>query len=53
MESEDDDPTPMVAVGSEKYPLTDITPDIIAKMSASEKETYIQQYQEYYSHLYD
>jgi len=53
MESDEDDQMPVVSVGSEKIPLTDINEEIITRMSATEKEAYIQQYQEFYSHLYD
>jgi transcription initiation factor TFIIE subunit alpha len=53
MESDEDESVPMVAVGNDKIPLTDINEDVIARMSASEKETYIQQYQEFYAHIYD
>ncbi|CAK1604124.1 unnamed protein product [Parnassius mnemosyne] len=56
MESEDsesDDNAPTVMVNGKPVPLTSVDDDVIAKMSPSEKETYIQIYQEYYSHMYD
>ncbi|CAH2075240.1 unnamed protein product, partial [Iphiclides podalirius] len=56
MESEDsdsDDNAPTVMVNGKAVPLTSVDDDVIAKMSPSEKETYIQIYQEYYSHMYD
>ncbi|CAG4937651.1 general transcription factor IIE subunit 1 isoform X2 [Colias croceus] len=56
MESEDsesDDNVPTVLVNGKPVALTSIDDDVIATMSPSEKETYIQVYQEYYSHMYD
>ncbi|XP_072940471.1 general transcription factor IIE subunit 1 [Epargyreus clarus] len=56
MESEDsesDDNAPTVLVNGKPVPLTSIDDDVIAQMTPSEKETYIQVYQEYYSHMYD
>lgn len=56
MESEDsdsDDNAPSVMVNGKPVPITSIDDDIIAQMTPSEKETYIQIYQEYYSHMYD
>ncbi|XP_068630351.1 general transcription factor IIE subunit 1 [Battus philenor] len=56
MESEDsdsDDNAPTVLVNGKAVPLTSVDDDVIAKMSPTEKETYIQIYQEYYSHMYD
>ncbi|XP_026328808.1 general transcription factor IIE subunit 1 [Hyposmocoma kahamanoa] len=56
MESEDsesDDNVPVVLVNGKTVPLTNVNDDVIAQMTPSEKETYIQVYQEYYSHMYD
>ncbi|XP_049865936.1 general transcription factor IIE subunit 1 [Pectinophora gossypiella] len=56
MESEDsdsDDNAPTVMVNGKAVPLTSIDDDVIAQMTPAEKETYIQVYQEYYSHMYD
>ncbi|XP_013177940.1 PREDICTED: general transcription factor IIE subunit 1 [Papilio xuthus] len=56
MESEDsesEDNAPTVIVNGKAVPLTSVDDDVIAKMSPAEKETYIQIYQEYYSHIYD
>ncbi|XP_048484826.1 general transcription factor IIE subunit 1 isoform X2 [Plutella xylostella] len=56
MESEDSDSdtnVPNVMVNGKPLPLTDVDDDVIAKMTPTEKETYIQVYQEYYSHMYD
>lgn len=56
MESEDsesDDNVPVVLVNGKTVPLTNVNDDVIAQMTPSEKETYIQVYQEYYSPMYD
>ncbi|XP_030023393.2 general transcription factor IIE subunit 1 isoform X1 [Manduca sexta] len=56
MESEDsdtDENEPTVMVNGKAVALTSIDDDVIAQMSPSEKDTYIQVYQEYYSHMYD
>lgn len=56
MESEDsesDDNVPVVLVNGKTVPITNVNDDVIAQMTPSEKETYIQVYQEYYSHMYD
>lgn len=51
MEDDDeDDSIPLVIVGSEKIPITEVSEDIIAKMTPQEKETYVQQYQEHYNY---
>jgi len=52
MEDEDDDDgVPLVIVGSEKIPITQVDESVIARMTAQEKETYVQQFQDY--HNYD
>ncbi|KAI5644088.1 TFIIE alpha subunit domain-containing protein [Phthorimaea operculella] len=56
MESEDsesDDNAPAVLVNGKSVPLTSVDDALIAQMTPAEKETYIQVYQEYYSHIYD
>ncbi|KAL0840440.1 hypothetical protein ABMA28_015693 [Loxostege sticticalis] len=56
MESEDsdsDDNAPTVLVNGKAVPITSVNDDVIAQMTPTEKETYIQVYQEYYSHMYD
>ncbi|XP_050682150.1 general transcription factor IIE subunit 1 [Leptidea sinapis] len=56
MESEDsesDDNLPTVMVNGKPVALTSIDDYVIARMTPSEKETYIQVYQEYYSNMYD
>ncbi|XP_034824186.1 general transcription factor IIE subunit 1 isoform X2 [Maniola hyperantus] len=52
-ESESEDNAPTVLVNGKPVSLTSVDDDVIARMSPSEKETYIQVYQEYYSHMYD
>lgn len=52
-DSESDDNAPTVMVNGKAVPLTSIDDDVIAQMTPTEKETYIQVYQEYYSHMYD
>ena len=54
-DSDDEDQVPMVSVGDEKIPLTDVQsdPQLIAKMTPAEKDAYIQLYQEYYNDMYD
>lgn len=56
MDSEDSDSdvnVPSVLVNGKSVPLTDVDDDVIAQMTPTEKDTYIQVYQEYYSHMYD
>ena len=48
MESDDDEQVPMVSIGESKIPLTDVTPELIAKMTPAQKDAYVQLYQEYY-----
>ncbi|CAH1115606.1 unnamed protein product [Psylliodes chrysocephalus] len=53
IESEDDenDDVPTITVGNKTYSITDINDTIIAEMSQSEKEIYVQVFQDYYSHM--
>ncbi|CAG9858710.1 unnamed protein product [Phyllotreta striolata] len=53
IESEDDDndDVPTVAVGNKTYPITEINDAIVAEMTQSEKEIYVQVFQDYYSHM--
>lgn len=56
MESDDsdsDENVPTVLVNGKSVPITDVDDDVIAQMTPTEKDTYIQIYQEYYSHIYD
>ncbi len=55
-DDEDDDDSgdiPTVRVGNEEIVVTDVTPEIIAKMTGEEQERYTQIFQDYYSHMYD
>jgi len=52
-DDDDDDDIPTVMVGGEEIDITDITPDIIAKMTTEEMERYNQVYQEFYKDMYD
>lgn len=51
-DDEDDADAPTVYVSGKAYPLDQIDDELIASMSQNEKETYIQIYQEHYSHMY-
>jgi len=53
MESDDEDQVTLVQVGEERFPIGEVTEEVIARMTPSEKETYIQQYQEFYAYIYD
>ncbi|KYM78602.1 General transcription factor IIE subunit 1 [Atta colombica] len=53
MDSEDDELVPTVSVGGTTVAITDVNDTLIAEMTPIEKESYIQTYQEYYSHMYD
>ncbi|XP_065172259.1 general transcription factor IIE subunit 1 [Atheta coriaria] len=50
-EEEDDSNVPHVKVGSQTYAVTEINDAIIAQMTQSEKEIYVQVFQDYYSHM--
>ena len=52
-DSDDNDDIPTINVGGEEYDITDVTPDVIAKMNAEEMEKYNQLYQEFYKDMYD
>lgn len=52
MESDDDDEIPTVTVNGKKVAITDINDEIASGMTAAEKETYIQVYQDFYA-MYD
>ena len=52
-ECDDNDDIPTINVGGEEYDITDVTPDVIAKMNAEEMEKYNQLYQEFYKDMYD
>lgn len=50
-DEEDDANVPTVTVGIKTYNITDIDDSIIAEMTQAEKETYVQVFQDYYSHM--
>ena len=52
-DDDDDDDIPTIMVGGEEVDITDVTPDIIAKMTTEEMERYNQVYQEFYKDMYD
>lgn len=54
-DSDDADDVPTVLVAGKPYPIDKVVgnEEIIAQMTHQEKETYIQVYQEHYSHLFD
>ncbi len=54
-EEEDDTEThtPMVTVGHQSIPLSDINDEIISQMNEEEKEEYIRLTQQVYAHMYD
>ncbi|XP_035785667.1 general transcription factor IIE subunit 1-like [Anopheles albimanus] len=53
MDSDSDDDMPTVTVAGKPYPLDEINDKLIADMSPQEKETYVQVYQDHFSHIYD
>lgn len=54
MESEDDeDAVPMVTVGDRRMPFHDVTDDMVAQMTSTEKEEYIRIGQELYENMYE
>lgn len=53
MSTDDDDAVPTVQVGGKSIPITSVNDTLIAQMTQSEKEAYIQTYQEYFSGVLD
>lgn len=53
MESDDDDMEPTVSVGGRIVPLSEVNDDLVTQMTQSEKDAYIQLFQDHYSHVYD
>lgn len=53
MDSDEDDDIniPTVIVGNMSYDIRDINDSVIAEMTQSEKEVYVQVFQDYYSHM--
>lgn len=52
MESDEDDNL-MVSVGDHRYPLNEVTEELISRMTADEKEAYIRLTQDLYASIYD
>jgi len=52
-DSDGDDDIPTINVGGEEFDITDVTTDIIAKMTTEEMEKYNQLYQDFYKDMYD
>ncbi len=52
-EEEEDGDIPTVKVDGEDITMTDVNEEIIAKMTAEEKERYTQIFQDFYSHMYE
>lgn len=52
-EDDDDDDVPMVTVGDQRILLHEVTGEIVARMTPSEKDAYIKLGQEVYSNIYD
>lgn len=53
MDSESEDDAPIVMVSGKPYPIDEINDELIAQMTQQEKDTYIQVYQDHFSHMYD
>ncbi|XP_058057900.1 general transcription factor IIE subunit 1 [Anopheles bellator] len=53
IDSDSEDDMPTVTVAGRPYPLDEINDTLIADMTPQEKETYIQVYQDHFSHIYD
>lgn len=53
MDSDSDEESVTVFVEGKAYPIDEINDGLVAKMTPQEKETYIQVYQENFSHMYE
>ena len=51
-DSDENDDIPTISVGGEEYDITDVTPDVIAKMTSDEMDKYNQLYQDFYKDMY-
>lgn len=47
MDSDSDEDIPKVTVGGMEFPVNEVPPEYTAKMTPSEKDAYVQLYQEY------
>lgn len=52
-DSDGDDDIPTIKVGGEEYSITDVTTEIVARMTTEEMEKYNQLYQDFYRDMYD
>ena len=52
-DSDGEDDIPTINVGGEEFDITDVTTEIIAKMTTEEMEKYNQLYQDFYKDMYD
>jgi len=52
-DSDEADDIPTIKVGGEEYEITDVTHEIIARMTTEETERYNQLYQDFYKDMYD
>jgi len=52
-DDDDDEMSPTVMVNGKPIGILLVNDEIIAQMTAAEKESYISAYQEYYSHIYE
>lgn len=50
-DDEDDTNVPTVLVNSQRIPITDVDEDLIATMTTTERDNYIQVYQDYYMNV--
>ena len=51
MDSESDEEVPKVRVGDLEFPVNEVPPEQIDKMTPAEKDAYVQLYQEYMDRL--
>ncbi|XP_063223948.1 general transcription factor IIE subunit 1 [Bacillus rossius redtenbacheri] len=53
LDSDEEEMIPLVTVGDRSVEVTQVDDALITQMTPTEKEAYIQVYQEYFSHMYD
>lgn len=53
MDTDSDEESVTVFVEGKAYPIDEINDGLVARMTPQEKETYIQVYQENFSHMYE
>jgi hypothetical protein len=52
-DDDEDEDDPLIAVGGQHLPLSEVTQDIVARMTPAEKENYIRISQQMYQDMYD